>query len=345
MHITNWGIIGTGTIAHKFAQGLKAVPGARLQAVASRSPDKAAAFVAKYTAAKHYDTYAALVADAGVDIVYIATPNNLHKNHALLCLDHGKHVLCEKPFTLNEKEAAEVFEQARNKNIFCMEALWTRCLPVVEKAKAILESGALGVVKTFTASFGKINTVNPENALYNRQFGGGSLLDRGVYPLSIALYFLGHPLEVSGNLSLCATGVDDQAAIVLKFPGGVLATLHSSFSVDLDNTVKIYCEKGVLILTAPIYRPGKLKLHTYAPAENLKQKIIKKIKDKCGGKTIPVAMQGNGYNYEAAEAMTCLRQGLIESPKIPHKDSLKVLNIMDTIRWHNGLFYADENCS
>lgn len=331
MNTVNWGILGTGEVARKFAQGLRYVPGCKLSAVASRSIEKANSFAKKFNVPKAYGTYIELVRDDAIDVVYIATPNNFHKDHSILCIDNYKGVLCEKPFALNLKEAVEVIKYAKEKKVFCMEGMWTRFIPVISKAKSILQSGQIGEIKTFSATFGKLNKFDPFNRLYNKQLGGGSLLDMGVYPLSLALYFLGHPTDVKGFLSFGETGVDEQSSIILMFRDGVQAILASHFRVNYPNTINIYGTRGVITIREPIYRPSSIMIQKYSYSDKLAQKVILRVREKYFGKRINCSVRGNGYNYEAHEVVKCLNMGLIESSMMPWNDTLKVLEIVDEL--------------
>lgn len=339
MEIINWGIIGTGFIANKFARGLKQVPNSQLLGVASRKIENAQLFAKQHKIPKVYDNYEELVRDQSVNIIYIATPNIFHKEHAILCLENNKHVLCEKPFAMNEKEAQKVIELARKKNLFCMEAMWSRFMPIIEKAKEITESGEIGEIKMFSASFGKLNQFDPSNACYKKELGGGSLLDLGVYPISFALYFLGYPSEVKGFLSLGETSIDEQASILLKFPNGTQAVLTSNFRVNYSNEIKIYGSKGVITIHEPIYRSSKLTISKYEYADKFAKKVFSKIREKYLGTVIRMPVKGNGYNYEAHEVVKCLKEGKIESTKMPWQDTLITLKVIDEIRLKEGLCY------
>ncbi|MGB7440199.1 MAG: Gfo/Idh/MocA family oxidoreductase [Coleofasciculaceae cyanobacterium] len=339
MAIINWGILGTGVIANKFAKGLKSVPSSKLLAIASRKIEKAHFFAEKHKVPKTYGSYEKLVLDNDIDVVYIATPNIFHKENAILCLENNKHVLCEKPFAMNEKQAQEVIELASKKKLFCMEAMWARFMPIIERAKLIAESGQIGEIKLFSASFGKLNDFDPLNNFYNPKLGGGSLLDMGVYPISLALYFLGYPSEVKGFLSLGETGIDEQASILLKFPTGTQAVLTSNCKVNYSNEIKIYGSKGVMTIHEPIYRSSGLTINKYEYTNNFFKKILLKIREKYFGYVIRMPVKSNGYNYEAHEVVNCLNENKIESKTMPLQDSLMTLKVIDEIRREEGFEY------
>ena len=339
MNVINWAIIGTGVIANKFAIGLKYVPSSKLLAVASRKIESAGIFAKKHKVPKFYGSYDDLVLDKDINVIYIATPNIFHKKYAILCLKNYKHILCEKPFALSEKEAQEIIELARRNNLFCMEAMWSRFMPIIEQAKLVAQSGEIGEIKMFSASFGKLNNFDPSNPCYSKELGGGSLLDMGVYPISLALYFLGYPVGFKGFLSLGETHVDEQASILLKFPNGVQAVLTSNFRVNYSNEIKIYGSKGVITIHEPIYRSSKITINKYEYTDKFSRKILLKIKEKYLGTVIRMPIKGNGYNYEAHEVVKCLKAGQIESTKMPLQDTLMTLKITDGIRLEEGFLY------
>jgi predicted dehydrogenase len=351
-----WGILGTGGGARDFALGLRHVAGATLQAVGSRTPDRAANFAKTWGAAQSWGTYEQLVADPNVDVVYIATPHNSHKADCLLALAAGKPILCEKPFACTAAKAKEVFDFAKSKNLFCMEALWTRFLPIMLKAKSLIEAGELGQIHHFTAEFGFKVPFEEGSRYFSKQMGGGAMLDRGVYVVSLAHYFLGKPDRVSGMALLGKTGVDEHSSCMLGFPSGATALLSASLKVQTANEIVIYGEKGTLKINAPLYRPTSMtlsktgdvlkstgdagtrpestseKLLNNALFKKVFFKVVPALKSLRGsGKNISIPYEGNGYNYEAAEVVRCLEAGLKESPIHTFQDVLEVLETMDKL--------------
>ncbi len=318
-----WGILGAGIIAHKFARGLESVPGATLVAVASRTPAKLQQFGDAFPGARRHGSYAALVEDPAVDIVYVATTNQLHREHSQLALAARKAVLCEKPFTLDAAEARAVITQARQAGVFCMEAMWTRFLPLMRALPELLASADLGEVRMVRADFGQRMPYAPDSRLFDPALGGGALLDLGIYPLSLAFYLLGRPGAVASEAVLAPTGVDAQSAAVLQYPGGRLALIACSIVAALPTDALIVCEGGHVWIHAPMYRPSEYSLLRY-DADGQAQ-------DAGPGPT-RVPFQGNGYNYEAAEAMRCLRAGERESPVMPLDETLAIMEAMDAIR-------------
>lgn len=332
MEVIRWGIMGSGIMANDFAKGLKYAEHGKLVAVASRSMEKSQSFAKKYNISKVYDSYSELTLDKDIDVVYIATPNSLHEEHSILCLNNNKHVLCEKPFATNKQAAQRVIKVAKERNLFCMEAMWSRFMPIIDKVKLIIQSGKIGEIKMFTASFGKLKEFDLNNNVYKKKLGGGCLLDLGVYPISLALYFLGHPIESKGFLSFGESGVDEQASIMLKFPNGCQAFLSSNFNVNYENNIKIYGTSGVITVHEPMYRAAKITINKYSYTDKLWKKILLKIQERYLGKTLNISVKGNGYNYEADEVAMCLKDGKIESPKMSWEDTLNVLEIVDKVK-------------
>lgn len=321
-----WGILGLGNIARKFADGLKSVPGAELAAVGSRTQEKADKFGDQFGATRRYGSYEALAADPGVDAVYIASPHPMHKDDSLLCLDHGKAVLCEKPFTINADEAAQVIRVAREKNIFLMEAMWTRFTPLMGQVRELVRDGAIGDVRMIQADFGFRAGFNPESRLFAPALGGGALLDVGVYPLSFASMLLGTPVHVTGTAHLAESGVDDNAAMVLRYPKGEVAVLATSVNINTPQAAMILGTEGRIHIHPPFWIPKTLTLSRSGKDDE----------------PIELPYEGNGYNYEAQEVARCMGQGLTESPIMPLDESLEIMKTMDALRAQWGVKYPME---
>lgn len=322
---TKWGIIGTGNIAGQFARGLAAMTDAELVAVGSRSQESAQTFADTHGAARAHSSYEALAADPEVEAVYVATPHPMHLENSLLCIEHGKAVLCEKPFTLNAGEAQTLIDAAKAKGVFVMEAMWTRFFPVMTKLKELVEGGAIGEVKLLQADFGYNSAFNPESRTFNPDLGGGALLDVGVYPISLASFLLGTPVEVSSQAHLGQTGVDEQAAVVLKHEGGALALLSTAVRATTPQEAVIMGTGGSVRLPAAWWKPETLILTTEA-----------------GEETFDSPLPHNGYPYEAAEVARCLQAGLTESPVMPLAETLAVMKTLDACRAQWGMKYPGE---
>ena len=321
-----WGIIGLGSIARKFAEGLKSVPGAELAAVGSRSQEKADKFGDEFGAARRHGSYEALAADPDVDAVYVASPHSKHKEDALLCLGAGKAVLCEKPFTINAAEAAEVIRAARERNVFLMEAMWTRFTPVMGKVRDLVKEGAIGEVRMVQADFGFRAGFNPQSRLFNPDLGGGALLDVGVYCLSFASMLLGTPEQITGVAHLGETQVDESAAMLLRYPQGEIAVLAAAVRLNTPHAATVLGTAGKIRVHPPFWIPKTLTLS----------------RDGKDDETIELPYAGNGYNYEAQEVQRCVGQGLTESPTLPLGETLAIMQTMDTLRAQWGVKYPME---
>mgnify|MGYP001818713663 CR=1 FL=1 len=325
-HTVRWGILGTGAIARQFALGLQDAQHAQLVAVGSRSAHRAAAFAADFNAPRRHESYEGLAEDSSVDVVYVATPHPMHSDNCLLLIAHGKAVLCEKPFTLNAAQAGQVIAAARSQGTFLMEAMWTRFIPAVVKAMALVSDGVIGDIRMVQADFGFRAPPDPMSRLLNKDLGGGSLLDVGMYPLSLTSMLLGaQPEQVVASAHLGETGVDEQAVVVLRYPGGELAVCSSAVRTNTPIEATIMGTEGSIRLHAPFYRSPGLTLRRGEHKEYF---------------SLP--LRGNGYNYEAEEVGRCLQQGLLESPIMPLDESLALMALMDTVRAQWQLRYPDE---
>jgi predicted dehydrogenase len=321
-----WGILGLGSIAHSFANGLKAAPGAELAAVGSRTQAKADKFGAEFGVSRCHGTYEALAADPGVDAVYIASPHPMHKADSLLCLRHGKAVLCEKPFTINAAQAEEVIGLARQNKVFLMEAMWTRFIPAVQRIRQIVREGAIGDVQFVQADFGFRAGFDPKGRLFDPALGGGSLLDVGVYCLSFASMLLGAPEHVVGTANLGATGVDETAGMLLRYPTGAIAVLSSAVRANTPQSATIIGTVGRLVVHSPFWKSTTLTLSREGRADEV----------------LEIPFTGNGYNYEAEEVARCVGEGLTESPEMPLDETLIIMKTMDTLRAQWGIKYPME---
>jgi predicted dehydrogenase len=321
-----WGILATGAIARDFAQGLAILPDADLVAVGSRAQETADRFGDEYGVLRRYGSYEALARDPDVDVAYIATPHNLHRDNTLLCLSAGKAVLCEKPFAINATQAEEMISLARGKKLFLMEAMWNRFHPVVLEMGRLLGEGAIGKPRLMVADFGLGTSFDPEGRLFDIQLGGGALLDLGVYPVALASLVFGPPDTVSTHAHLGPTGVDERAGVVLGYEEEGLAVLHTSLLEKTPSEAMIFGEAGSLRVHGPIYRPSALTLSRPGHDDELIQPPV----------------EGNAYNYEAMEVMRCLRAGELESPRMTLDESLSIMLTLDAIRAEWGLRYPGE---
>lgn len=320
-----WGILGLGSIANQFATGLQALTDAKLVAVGSRSQEKADQFGAKYNAPHRHASYKALANDPEVDAVYIATPHPMHAEDALLCLNAGKAVLCEKPFTLNAAQAEKVINVAREKKIFLMEAMWTRFFPLMYRVRELIANGAIGEARMIQAGFGFRTGINPESRLFNPALGGGGLLDVGVYPISFASMIFGTPTQVTGLAHIGETGVDEQAGMVLAYDAGQIAVLSTGVRINTPRDAVILGTDGQIIIHAPWWKSSSMTVSA---------------KDKTEEITLP--FESNGYQFQAQEVARCLQAGKTESDIIPLDETLQVMRTLDTLRAQWGLKYPME---
>jgi predicted dehydrogenase len=321
-----WGILGTGWIADQFAQGLAQLSEAELVAVGSRTPELAQRFGAQHDVPHRHGSYQALAEDAGVDVIYVATPNPWHREHTLLCLDSGKPVLCEKPFALNAGQAAEMIRAAREKELFLMEAMWTRFFPLMGKVRALASDGAIGEVQMLVADLCIQFDFDPSDRRYALELGGGALLDLGVYPLSFASMIMGSPSKIEALAHLGKTGVDEQAGIVLGYDRGRVSTLYTSIRVDSPVEAILLGTRGQIRIHDWWIHPHRLTLSVSGEEATI----------------IEMPYAGNGYQFEAAEVMACLRAGKLESDLMPLDETLSIVETMDAIRARWGLRYPGE---
>lgn len=321
-----WGVISPGRIAHTFAQALKVVPDAEIHAVASSSRQRADDFAHQYGAAQAYDDYAALVADPGVDAVYVSSLHHQHFAHALMALEAGKPVLCEKPLTVNSAETKKLIESAREKNLFLMEAVWTRYLPIYEKVRKWLDKGKIGDVTLLQSSFGFNPGRDELGRLLNPALAGGSLLDIGIYPITVSQWVMGaNPLSFNAHALIGNTGVDELLAVNLIYENDVVSQFTSTFLTNAENAFYIYGSKGHIRIAANFWGGTEATL-----VVDGKEKTKKR------------PFKVNGFEYEIAEAMRCIREGLLESPGMTHADTIATMTLLDNIRAEVGVKYPFE---
>ena len=325
-HAVRWGILGPGRIAHKFAEGLKAVEGAELVAVGSRTMANAEKFGEEFDIPRRHGSYADLVADDQVDVVYVATPHPMHKDNTILCLRGGRAVLCEKPFAINAGEAREMIAVARECDRFLMEAMWTRFLPPIVRVRELVNQGAIGEVRMMQADFGFDGGWDPEGRLLNPHLGGGGLLDVGVYPISLASMLLGRPQAVASLAHLGETGVDEQAGMVLRYEGGRLALLACAARTNTTQEAVLLGTEGKIRLRGQWWRGSRITLD---------------VPDK-QPEDIDVPVSANGYNYQAEEVARCLAAGGKQSEIMSLDETVCVMETMDEIRAQWPLKYPME---
>ena len=323
MKTIRWGILGLGKIANSFATDLQQVEGSVLYAVASRSQEKADHFGAEYNATQCYNSYEQLVKDPNVDAVYIATPHVRHHQDTLLCLQHKKAVLCEKPFAMNRKQVEEMITTAQANNTLLMEALWTRFMPHFKFVQQELEIGRYGAVKTLAADFCFEAEFNPEGRLFNKALGGGSLLDIGIYPIFCALALFGKPDHIEAKAKIGKTGVDEETEMTFKYNSGISAFLSSSILKKTPTTATLVCEKGMLILNSRFHQTDKVT--TILEGTKIEHDF---------------AYTGKGYYFEIEHFAELLRQEKKESPLMSYAFSRLLISTLDEVRELINLQYA-----
>jgi predicted dehydrogenase len=321
----HWGIIGTGDIAKKFAEGLRVLSDSELVAVASRARKTADAFGDLFHVAKRHDNYQSLAQDPDVSVVYISTPHSLHKENTLMCLRAGKSVLCEKPFAINAEEATEMIRFARQRRLFLMEAMWTRFFPLMTRVREMIASDVIGEVRMLMADFG-YRSEDQKNWVFDPNFGGGGLLDVGIYPLSFSHLIFGIPNQITSISHLGSSGVDEQSTVILGYEGGRMALIASAMRTETPQVAYLLGTKGRIHIHSPWWKPHTLTLSVNGRANEVMQ----------------IPYQGNGYNYEAAEVARCLREDRTESDTMPLDETLSIMKTMDAIRAQWNLKYPME---
>jgi len=328
--ILNWGIIGAGQIANTMVDALKISPNNFLYAVASKTPEKAKAFAEKHSV-EHAFSYDEIVNCKKIDVIYVATTHNFHFENARLALEHGKHVLIEKPFTVNTKEASKLVKIAREKKLFLMEAIWTRFLPVVQEMKKKIANGEIGEVKQITVSFGGFVKPKYEKRLKAPALAGGVTLDMGIYPISFVCYLLGEiPSEIKSMARFSDLGVDEIANYVFRFPSGCLTTISTSYNLKMANEAIIYGSKG--FITFPEFPAGKQ--FTISKHEGTNE--IQETSNFQEERPLP------GFIFQVEEVARCIRAGELESKVIPLNETIAIMELMDTMRAEWGFKYPFE---
>lgn len=338
MKTFSWALIGPGNIAHRFASAVTAMPGVQLRAVLGRDPIRTAGFAASYVNADGSNPFVAeglhqLLSDPLIDGIYVATPHAQHGEWARPCLEAAKPVLCEKPLVPNLAEGRALVSLARERQAFLMEAVWTRFLPAYGVVAQWLHDRAIGELRGIQSSFCFPAAFEPAGRLFNPALAGGALLDVGIYNLTVTRWILQQalgacpePLSIHATGVLAPTGVDQRVTVTLQFPGG----LDSQFICGLDgcaeNALTILGERGVIKLPARFWQTTEALLFRTGEPE---QRAL-------------APFRLNGFEYEIEEAQRCIRAGLIESPSMPHAETLATLAWTDEIRRQVGVRYPFE---
>lgn len=343
-----WGVFGTGAISAKFVAGLAAARDAEAAFVASRSLDRAQKFAAGMGVRRAIAGYAAAVAERGVDAIYIATPPSEHAAQALLCIEAGIPVLVEKPFASSAADALRIAAAARAHSVFAMEAMWTRFLPAAQALRDQLAARSVGEVRLVSGNFGTSQTPDA-NGMFNAELGGGALAHLGAYPLSLAQWLFGSPTLVQAIGTLGPTGVDEDAAFQLQYPGGVIGSFFVSIRAWAPDDFRVMGTAGMIGVRGSIVRPCGLyvsheaPLRSTAPQFGWRERIrqhgfVHYVAQRAGrssrarGHLLDCRYAGNGYHYEADEVRACIERGAGESAVMPLNDSLAVAHTTDRLR-------------
>ncbi|WP_233585289.1 Gfo/Idh/MocA family protein [Corallococcus sp. CA054B] len=323
--VLRWGVLAPGRIAGGFVWALHRHTDQRVHAVASRDPERARRFAAQYGVPRVHESYEQLVADPDVDIVYVASPHSEHKRQALLAIAAGKHVLVEKPLALDAGEARDVARAARAAGVFAMEALWSRFLPQTLLIERLLHDGVLGDVRLVMADFGGCFDFDPEGRVFNPALGGGALLDIGIYPIWLAHLVLGPPPHVHATGSLTETGVDGQAALVLTYPTGAQALLHTTLFAETPQEAVIAGTHARLQIDSRFFTPSGFTLKAARSDQRLRW-------------TDPSGIHGSeGLAWQAAAVALHIAEGRTESPLHPLQHSIALLETIDAARNQLGV--------
>lgn len=323
MKTYNYGIIGPGKIANSYCKALQRCERVKIYAVASREEQRAKDFANEYGAHQVCNSYEDLAKDPNVDVIYIATPHAFHAEQAIMCLDHKKPVVCEKPLTLDYATSLRIIGAARSNKTFLLEGMWSRFNPAVNMAKELIDAGAIGEVLHLTADFGFRKEYNPTSRLYDLALGGGSVLDVGVYPLFLALYLFGMPDKIQATAHLAPTGADQSCGFTLHYNYGVTAQLFSSMIVETRKDAEICGTGGSIVIQSPWYKS---------------QGIILSKKDS-PEERIPLPFHGNGFEFQIDEVTRCLDNGWLESPLMTHDFTLMKAQVSDEILKQAGVKY------
>lgn len=318
------GILGAGNIARKMAATVNGMNGVTLGAVASRSMKKAKAFAEEFSAEKYYDSYEALASDSDIDLIYVATPHSHHYEHALLCLNAGRNVLCEKAFTANYKQASGLIKLAESKGLYIGEAIWTRYLPMRFKLDEIIASGVIGDISSLTANLGY--SIAHVERLVKPELAGGALLDLGVYTINFALMAFGTDIkEIKSSCVKNEYGVDTHNTIIIEYNNGRTAILHSNMNANTDLKGIVYGNKG------------RIEFENVNNCEGINVFLNDGTVTR-----YETPAQITGFEYQVEASLEAIRQGRTECDEMPHSEILRVMKIMDDLRAEWGIRYPFE---
>jgi predicted dehydrogenase len=321
-----WGVLGAGGIAKTFVADCKAA-GINMAAVASRSLDKAKQFAADAGIDVAYGSYEQLVADPEIDIVYVATLHPTHAEHAILAINAGKHVLVEKPFTLNAREAQAVAQAAAENSVFVMEAMWTRFLPSMLRIEQIIADGGIGELRALQADHSQYLPYTRAPRLHERELGGGALLDLGVYPVSFANRLFGKPESISARAKLTDQGVDEISSAIFTYATGAEAIVQSNFMALGSNKATVIGSEGRIEIDSVWYE------HTSFSHFNSQGDLVERYETKIAGR---------GMHFQALEVEQCVAANKLQSDRMSLDESIQIMQVMDEIRAQVGVQYPGE---
>lgn len=320
-----WGIIGLGNIARHFAKDLSLVKDGELVAVASRNKDKASEFAKEYQVDSAYGSYKELMEDKEVDVVYIATPHTSHAELSILCMEHGKHVLCEKPMGVNRAEVERMIAVAQKQEVFLMEALWSRFNPTIYKVKELVDQGAIGDIAYLHANFTFYALDRDEGSrLLNPDLAGGSLLDIGIYPIFLAYLILGKPDRVQSTANFHSTGVEAQTSMIFSYKQAH-AVLYSGLKSKSEMRAELSGSQGSIFIEPRWHEANAYSIEKEGSEERFE-----------------LPPTGKGYFHEILEVQACLRANKTQSALWSHQNSLDLIELMDMVRTQNNITFPFE---
>lgn len=340
-----WAILGTGPVSRKFAHAIAALPDAMVGTVATRRLEAAQAFSSELGGTAT-DDFAKAITMA--DAVYVATPPAMHEMHAMMAIGAGKPVLVEKPFAADGNAARRIAKAARNAEIYCAEAMWTRYQPLMARLKGEVDKGTLGEIRGFDGSFWGAMTPDASTSLFDPARGGGALRHRGVYPLSLARFFCGPIADVTATGRIGETGVDEEIVLSVSHKNGALSTIRASLRVNGMPQGTLYGTNATAYLKGPLYRPTGARITRTRPGSGspaprrfeakretprfqaLNDKLLTPLKSiRPKGRHLGAQLVGNGYGYEAQALMDAVQKGLTQSSLMPLAESVEIAEVMD----------------
>ena len=314
-----WGILGPGKIARTFTEDLLLLDDQVVAAVGSRDAGRAASFAAQYGIARSCGSYEDLAADASLDVIYVATPHPGHHGAARLCLEAGRAVLVEKPFTVTAAETADLIALARQLGLFAMEAMWTRFSPLVREVAGLVRDGGIGRVTGVQADYAGAPPYDPASRLWNADLAGGAPTTSDAL-LGRLQVRLGEPADVRALSIPAPTGVDANTAVIARYPDGAVGLYHCGLLAESPRVATIIGTGGIITVGPPFYRPERFTLQR--PGRDPETRTAR--------------LTGHGFGYDAEEVALCLRAGRTESPVLPLDDTLAVMRILDAARAASG---------